>query len=279
MANPTFRSCTVENCDGPHFGRGYCNKHYYRNVRRPKKEQKYATCLWCGEHKPLHQMRQPDSDRGKTPSTCYTCRSAHPDLSWCDYHGQPHSIDRFTKRKSVLGIYNICIDAQSQRNSASLGRPDIACPSCNQVLPSWEFRGGREKAKTCRSCSDANIGSRWCLGCQEWLPQGRFQRTGRQGKFLAARCDPCRAAHGHGVTVRSILARQGVDSPECAACGSRDMLQIDHDHRCCPAAKGCDRCVRGYLCHQCNTSEGLLVTADRARKLAAYMEHWANARL
>lgn len=276
MANYTYRTCSVENCDAPHFGQGYCNRHYYRNVRRPKMEQKYATCVWCGEHKPLHQMRQPGSDRGKTPSTCYACRSDNPALAWCDYHGQPHPRERFTKRKSVLGIYNTCIDAQSQVASAARGLPNITCVSCKKPLPTWEFRGGRQKAQTCRTCSDGHPEERWCVGCEEWLSTSRFQRTGRDGRFQTVRCNPCRSAHSHGTTVRQVLERQGVDYPQCASCGSEDMLQIDHDHRCCPAARGCARCVRGYLCHQCNTSEGLLVTAKRARQLADYMERWAE---
>lgn len=54
-------------------------------------------------------------------------------------------------------------------------------------------------------------------------------------------------------------------------------LAVDHDRSCCPGDKSCGKCIRGLLCHQCNTSEGLLKTPENARRLADYMEN--NKRL
>ena len=102
-----------------------------------------------------------------------------------------------------------------------------------------------------------------------------FAQTGKEGRFWTVRCRPCRTANNHGVTVKFILARQGSDTPECASCGSVDFLKVDHDHACCPTQNGCENCVRGYLCHECNSAEGLLRTPERARKLAEYMERHA----
>lgn len=269
MAN---RTCTFEDCSAPHFGQGLCNLHYYRMVRKPKQNVRMATCAWCSERKPISEMRHPASSRGKTPSTCHACRTAHPDLAWCDYHNAPHAKSAFTAVDRPIGHHNICVAALSAEASRKRAHDPIRCPACGSTKGSWEFRGGRAKAAACRSCEDANTDLRWCLDCADWLNRSLFTPTGKDKGFLSSRCVPCRTANAHGVTVAYLLDLQGVVEPECAACGSQDFLKIDHDHSCCPTSSGCINCVRGYLCHGCNTSEGLLRTSSRARLLLAYME-------
>lgn len=221
-------------------------------------------------------MRHPSASKGKAPSTCHECRTAHPDESWCDFHDRPHPKSQFQPTpKRPIGVLNICREAVNEQIAQARRCPDIECVSCGQLTPSRSFRGGRAKAPTCNSCESRHPGQRWCVDCRDWLPQSAFHRTGEGGKFWTVRCKPCKTAYAHGVTVRHILARQGVERPQCGACGSVEDLKIDHDHACCPSANGCERCVRGYLCHPCNTAEGLLRTPDRARLLAEYMERVA----
>lgn len=44
----------------------------------------------------------------------------------------------------------------------------------------------------------------------------------------------------------------------CAEPVAPEAAQLEHDHRCCPAAKWCTYCVRGIACSSCNTAIGLL---------------------
>jgi Recombination endonuclease VII len=47
----------------------------------------------------------------------------------------------------------------------------------------------------------------------------------------------------------------------CYLCGelvTLEAAQLEHDHRCCPAARWCSYCVRGVACSPCNTAIGLL---------------------
>lgn len=47
-----------------------------------------------------------------------------------------------------------------------------------------------------------------------------------------------------------------------------DRFHVDHDHACCPGFGSCGKCVRGLLCHACNTALGNF-TDDPARLLRA----------
>lgn len=244
--------------------------------KRQKKPPAFAPCAWCGERKPISEMRHPSSSRGKTPSTCHACREAHPHLGWCDDHGEPHPVSEFpVDRSRPIGRLNICRDAVAYRAAQKRAKPTRTCVSCSRERDSWFFRGGRNKGVACRDCEDANPGLRWCLDCADWLPLSSFYRTGRDGKFMEARCKPCRITNAHGVTRKDMCRITGKEEPECGACGSRDHLKVDHDHDHCPSQRGCRECVRGYLCHSCNTAEGLLRTAGRARLLADYMERFS----
>jgi hypothetical protein len=50
-----------------------------------------------------------------------------------------------------------------------------------------------------------------------------------------------------------MLAEQGGTCRLCPAEPSpKRRHHVDHDHRCCPGATSCGRCVRGVLCGSCN---------------------------
>lgn len=58
----------------------------------------------------------------------------------------------------------------------------------------------------------------------------------------------------------------------CNVCGSFERLTVDHDHSCCPTNYSCHNCVRGILCHKCNTAAGLMNdNPDIMLALAAYI--------
>lgn len=46
---------------------------------------------------------------------------------------------------------------------------------------------------------------------------------------------------------------------KCDICKIENASCIDHDHKCCPTkSQSCGKCVRGYLCINCNNAIGRL---------------------
>ena len=83
-------------------------------------------------------------------------------------------------------------------------------------------------------------------------------------------CEP----HYNSVKNTTLSAQEIHDMKKsgCFVCHSFDMLRVDHDHNCCPENKSCDKCVRGILCHKCNTALGLLDDdMERIMSLASYL--------
>lgn len=77
----------------------------------------------------------------------------------------------------------------------------------------------------------------------------------------------------YGVTLsefNSILEAQG---GACAVCEKLShKYVIDHSHACCPGIRSCGECVRGVICHSCNTALGAVEDdADTLRKLIKYL--------
>lgn len=90
-------------------------------------------------------------------------------------------------------------------------------------------------------------------------------------------------AKKYGLSEEALLAMLTAQEFKCAnlACAvdiSEDY-RVDHDHVCCPYGESCGTCVRGLLCHHCNSGAGMLKDDPvRLRALADYLEA-ANAKL
>ena len=134
-----------------------------------------------------------------------------------------------------------------------------------------------------------------CSKCAETKPLTGFAQRARAGDGRSSWCLACLAAYGrqryaekkdqiaerwretrYGVTParwEQLLSEQG---HACAICrtdtpGGQGAWHIDHDHACCPAGKACVTCVRGLLCHNCNTGLGRF--ADDPTRLRAAIDY------
>ena len=84
----------------------------------------------------------------------------------------------------------------------------------------------------------------------------------------------------HGLTVEqyeNILASQDYSCAICrsASPGGKGNWHIDHDHSHCDGSYSCGECVRGLLCHSCNSALGSFEDDPRILLSAIeYLENW-----
>lgn len=69
--------------------------------------------------------------------------------------------------------------------------------------------------------------------------------------------------HKNNLTLEAYLGLLEKQDYRCAICrsdtpGGKGSWHVDHDHSCCPGLvrDACGGCIRGLLCHSCNTGLG-----------------------
>lgn len=139
------------------------------------------------------------------------------------------------------------------------------CKSCHQAASvAWQ-KANPERLRATRRKRYARLAdriqaqrrARYILGMHRW--ENLLQRYGVTRAWYEEK-----------------LIEQGGACAICrrdSACFRRP-LAVDHDHRCCPTGRMCERCRRGLLCAACNTA---LHSAEREpswlRNAAAYLGH------
>jgi hypothetical protein len=139
-------------------------------------------------------------------------------------------------------------------------------------------------------------GEKYCTRCDAWRPEVDFGYYKKSADLLRADCKTCRRIYAQsradvrraynrlkkfGLTPEAFDALFRQQAKRCAICrsespGPRDW-HVDHNHACCPDPRAtCGRCVRGVLCHSCNTLLGLAEDDPaRLRAAALYVEFGA----
>lgn len=126
------------------------------------------------------------------------------------------------------------------------------CTRCSEVRPDTDFPYRKDRARRttiCKFCCNAARRGKHDPQVQRWHTLQTRYKLDRE-KWL------------------ELFERQGFSCAICGAVepGGQGTWHVDHDHNCCPTPKGkngkarkyrtCGKCVRGLLCHLCNTGLG-----------------------
>lgn len=118
----------------------------------------------------------------------------------------------------------------------------------------WDVRCdcGKESAVT-----TSNLKSHLSCGCD-------LEYTKRSGKSRRSKIPRnIRDNHGHRrrcfkMSPEDFESRRDSQNNQCGICGEEFIRtpHVDHDHFCCAGKRSCGKCIRGLLCHKCNTALG-----------------------
>ena len=116
-----------------------------------------------------------------------------------------------------------------------------------------------------------------CYLCERSLELTEFHNKRRE-------CKDCskgiKLIYRYGISMEEYLALLEEQNRVCAICERSPeevgVLAVDHDHKCCPTAKTCGKCIRKLLCTDCNISIGRF-NDDIARleRAAKYLKSYA----
>lgn len=122
------------------------------------------------------------------------------------------------------------------------------CTICNAPLPPDAHPNANVCSDSCRKAREARASKAYRARNPEKRAAtvAKYQQRHRPGEIVA---------RNHGLTYEAYIAEVERLGGACNICGTVGRLVIDHDHDCCPgkASRCGGKCVRGLLCHRCNT--------------------------
>ena len=128
--------------------------------------------------------------------------------------------------------------------------------------------------ESCRPCLDANTAAQKIRRVRNGHDEKQRRRYAENREFHSYRSIRAK----YKLTEEQYKALLEAQGGGCAVCGTDKpggrgvLLNVDHDHACCPGNKSCGKCVRGLLCALCNIGLGSFQdNADRLIAAATYL--------
>lgn len=202
-----------------------------------------------------------------------------------------HGAAQYKRSKRICSIV---IDGE--RCAKSVVAWDMCDNHYRQQRAGKPFRWPRKQRYSNATLARDADGNKECVYCMRWLPTGSFHTGNATADKLQIFCIDCgvkmsasrheadpslrRRAHlmyRYGITLEQYDSMWEAQGKACAICRTTTAKvkgwHVDHDHSCHPTGGGCVKCVRGILCHHCNTALGHLKDDPALfRSAIAYLE-------
>lgn len=276
-----MKICSVEGCDKKHWARGHCNTHYAflkrKGTLKTLKERRicnipnHKICSSCNIPKEFDCFSVNNSNKAnsKLEYNCKSCESLRrsPTKACIICNSRPAEkgkrkclnclseqfcvidgcLNKKGKRKGMCGkhytrlIYYGTIEAPNKKqsivevNKILKNKGLCFCTKCHTEKPLENFRNRNHRSTICWECTK--------------IKHRRYMRTlktGDQSRYYKMK------GCWEGL---SFLLREEIG--KCFVCGGNNRLGLDHRHLDNDKHNKLSR-VRGLLCSNCNTAEGLL---------------------
>ena len=138
------------------------------------------------------------------------------------------------------------------------------CTACKEEKPLEDFwkhpQGVQGRFSQCKACAKA---ARQPGGIQydSYTAKNARNNKIKQSSPEYQQVNKRNNLRKYNITVEEYDRMRADQNYRCATCGRHENefsrgLNVDHDHACCPGLGSCGKCIRGLLCHGCNTALG-----------------------
>lgn len=221
-----------------------CGLHYQRWYRSTPKEERGE---WVKTYKPRpDKAKWLNADGSRMECLVETCeKDAY-------YHGMCRMHDSRVKRNGTAELVRSRTNEDGTWKECSVStcdKPVLASGLCTSHYQ-----------RNAKGVDVENIPDRYDI-----CPVFECGRRKVPSSEICKRCNQFRWRYS--LTVEQVIRFWLPENRVCSnsGCRSVERLHMDHDHSCCGAQShpqsnkvSCGECVRGWLCHPCNTSLGQL---------------------
>lgn len=139
------------------------------------------------------------------------------------------------------------------------------CKTCGIEKPVEDF--SKAYPSKCKPCHAAYM--------KEYYSRKPEKAAANRAKQILRDAQKTNASR-HKLTEEQVARMVAKYDGKCWACKENAATSIDHDHSCCSGVYSCGNCVRGLLCHWCNTALGLMKDdVTRLNRLIKYLDNYA----